>query len=197
MEMPIDVAGEDEIAQRPPFTPTAQGLETGVRGRSPVEIEAVAKEPPRLLRVPLKPDGVGDFLEIPAAKGRVGPPETLGAAEVGQPGVDAHARPGTNQEGVGGQDGLGRLPVSIFQVHRTIHVPLDLHPRIEQSLEFCAGLIQINALGLLARYDSVEQTVKHFSRSYGRSYGDNRSFRYWANSLAAAERSKARVASKS
>ena len=50
-------------------------------------------------------------------KGRVGPPETLGAAEVGQAGVDAHAGPGPDQEGVGGGDCISCLLVSRFQVH--------------------------------------------------------------------------------
>ena len=48
LEMAIDVAGEDETAQRTAFAPTPEDLETGVRGRGPIEIEAVAEESPGL-----------------------------------------------------------------------------------------------------------------------------------------------------
>jgi len=138
--MPIDVAGEDEITQWTAFAPAAKDVETGVRGRSPVEIEAVAEETPSLLRISSEPDGVGDFLEPLAAEGRVGPPETLGAAEIGQTGVNAHARPGTDQEGVGGEDGLRRMLASIFQIHQTIHVLPFFHPSVGQSQKFFCEL---------------------------------------------------------
>ena len=39
-----------------------------------------------------------------------------GATEVRQAGVDAHARPGTDQEGVSGKDDIGRLPINMFHV---------------------------------------------------------------------------------
>ena len=116
LEMPVDVAGEDEVAQRAAFAPAAQDLEARVRGRGAIEVQAMAEEPPGLLRVPLEPDRVGDFLEPPAAKGRIGPPEPFRAAEVGQAGVDAHARPGADQQGVGGKDGIGCLTARLLEV---------------------------------------------------------------------------------
>ena len=105
LEMPVDIAGEDEIAQRTTLAPAADDLKSGMRHGGAVKVQAVAEKAPCLLGIAMEPDGVRDFFETPAAESRVRPPKTLGPAEIGQAGIDAHARPGADQQGIGSEDG--------------------------------------------------------------------------------------------
>ena len=84
LEVPVDVAGEDEISLWTALAPAAEDLETGVRRRGAVEIEPVPEEAPCLFRISMEPVGVGDFLEAAAMEDRIGPPEALRPTEVRQ-----------------------------------------------------------------------------------------------------------------
>ena len=53
----------------------------------------MAEEAPGLLRIAIEPDRIGDLRESSAAEGRLGPPESLRPAEIGQAGINAHASP--------------------------------------------------------------------------------------------------------
>jgi hypothetical protein len=120
LELPIDVRCEDEVAVRQAFAPAAEDGESVVRHRGAIQVHPVPEEAPRQLRVGPEPVWVTHLGELPAAERRVRLPEPGVAAEVGQAGIDAHARTGPDKQGVGGADGLRRM------LDRRIHVPLPL-----------------------------------------------------------------------
>ena len=97
VKVAVNIAGEDEAAQPTAFAPTPQNLEAGMRRGGAIEVQAMPEKSPGLLRVTAEPDGIGHFLEPPAAKGRVRPPKALGTAKVGQSRIDSHACAGPDQ----------------------------------------------------------------------------------------------------
>ena len=86
LEVAVDVRRVDETAVLHPARPAAQGLKAGVRRRGAVEVEAMAVEAPRQLRVVAEPArvGQGDEVEAELLVGRIRLPESLVAAEVRQ-----------------------------------------------------------------------------------------------------------------
>lgn len=84
LELTVHIAGKYEVSKRFSLRPFSQNSEALVRSCRPVKVQAVPKETPRLIYIPLKPDRVGHLLKTPAAKWRIGSPETLGSAKVGQ-----------------------------------------------------------------------------------------------------------------
>ncbi len=102
-EVAVDVAGEHEGVVPHCFGDAAQQGEAGVRGSGAVEGEAVAVEAPGQARVAAEGVGVGDRLEADAglAERRIDGPEAARPAEIGEPGVDAHAGARADQQAVG------------------------------------------------------------------------------------------------
>lgn len=94
LKVPVHIAGEDEAALRHALRPGMEQAEARVRRGGAVQVEPVAVEAPGGGRALLKGVRRGDALErqpLPAQRG-VGAPEAAVAPEVGQAGVDAHAR---------------------------------------------------------------------------------------------------------
>ena len=73
-----------------------------------IEVEPVAVESPRLLRIMDEPTWVRqvDEGEFSLTEGRVGVPKPFVAAEVGEPGVDAHPGARADEQRVRTRDGL-------------------------------------------------------------------------------------------
>ena len=90
-----DVAGEDEITGRAGLGPSKQDAKPPVRNSRSVQVESMAEEPPCLLGVGFKPNGIRDFFECSAAKRRIRLPKPLVAAKIRQAGIDSHPGAGS------------------------------------------------------------------------------------------------------
>src|SRR5690606_28484774 len=110
LELTVDVGGEHVHAAGFRRTPVAQDGEAGVGCRPAVQLEAMSVESPSQFGVPGEVHGVGDLDEAQPQPGvgRVGAPEALVPAEIGQAGVDAHAGAGADEKSVGAGDEVGR-----------------------------------------------------------------------------------------
>ncbi len=105
LELTVDIAGDHEVVEAEALDPGEQQAEAEVRYGGPIEIGAVAVKAPAEGRVPLEVGGIGGAYEIDAEPPvhRIGGPEPLIAAEIGESGINPHPRPG-------GDDQRPRLP---------------------------------------------------------------------------------------
>jgi hypothetical protein len=86
LELPVDIAGEHETAMRQPFADPAQDGKARVGNGPPVELQAMPVEAPGEAGLALEGGRIGNLLEgdARATERRVGAPETLRAAKIGQ-----------------------------------------------------------------------------------------------------------------
>jgi len=110
VEVAVDIAGEHHTTVREALAYPAENLESLVGLGLAVEFQAMSVESPGQTRVGVEGAGIGDLGEVDDtfSEGRVGAPEALSSAEIGEAGVDAHAGTGTNDEAIRGTDGLDR-----------------------------------------------------------------------------------------
>lgn len=110
LELAIDVAGEGAEPVPHVFRQIAEQGEAGVRRGLPVEGEAMAVEAPGEARVGFEGGRVGDRFEGDSgpAECRIGRPEPVRPAKIGQPRIDAHAGAGGDQQAVGSTQPFGR-----------------------------------------------------------------------------------------
>ena len=124
LELAVDVAGEDERALTQAGGKGKELRKATVRHGGAVEIQPVAVEPPRERRIGGERLRTGDRLEPQAAatERRIGAPEPLRAAKVGQSGIDAHAGSGGDEQPVGGREQRGGTANRVFRpgVHRRV-----------------------------------------------------------------------------
>jgi hypothetical protein len=99
LEMPVDVGGEDEVAILHRPGPGEKNGKAGVRGGPAIEVLAVPVETPGKVRVLPEPRGVREVREgePQLLVRRIGLPEAMVPAKIGEPGV-AHPRPGGDQQ---------------------------------------------------------------------------------------------------
>jgi hypothetical protein len=111
LELAIHIAGEHEGAATQTGGNVAQDLEPAMRHGAPVKRQAVAVEAPGQFRRLVKGIGTGNpgKGDVRRSQGRVGLPESLPAAEVGQAGIDPHACTGRDQQTVGLADPVGNF----------------------------------------------------------------------------------------
>jgi len=110
LKLAIHIAGEDAEPIKHLGAPALQEFVAEMRHRLAVQRQAVAIEPPRTLGRRAKCRGRRDVVEVDlrVPQSRIGSPESVLAAKVRQPGVDAHARTGGNDQRVGLLDQTGR-----------------------------------------------------------------------------------------
>jgi hypothetical protein len=120
LELAVYVRRVHERAVLHPRSPPPQRGEALVRHGSTVELEAVPVEPPGEGRIAVEPAGVGHRGEVEAELlvERISAPEALGAAEIGEARVDAHARAGADDERVSLGDCRSRAAEEILVHHR-------------------------------------------------------------------------------
>ena len=108
LKVPVYVRGVDEGGEAEFLDPFEKDGEAVVGPGFSVEAEPVSIEAPGQVGVGTEPAGVGHFLETDTetGEGRVGLPETLGAPEIGQAGVDPHACSSPDEEGLRAGKGL-------------------------------------------------------------------------------------------
>ena len=108
LELPVDIAGKDKGAVRQRRAPVPQQFEAGVGEGRPVQRQPVPVKAPGQRGIGAERGGRGDFgkRQPRPSQRRVGTPEAGVAAKVGQPGVDAHAGAGGDNQAVGLADQL-------------------------------------------------------------------------------------------
>ena len=120
LELPVHIAGKHEGAVRHLRCDSLQYREAGMRLGVAIKREAVAVETPGEMGIREEGCRARDCAEIHPglAKGRIGGPETLVAAEIRQAGIDAHAGSGGDQQAVSRPNG-GHRAVDVL--HQDIH----------------------------------------------------------------------------
>src|SRR5262249_1878263 len=111
-----------------------------------IEVQAMAIEAPGQFGIVREPARVGQRNEVEAERGigRIGVPETLVAAKIGQAGIDAHAGACTDQQGIRCGDCRGRTIEKLFMVHSSsppycwsLRLPprwgVDVYPRMAED----------------------------------------------------------------
>lgn len=86
-----------------PAGPFTEDLKTRVRLRGAIEVQPMAVEAPGQRRIVLEPVRIGEGLKSQTQPGvrRIRLPESLGAPEVRQAGVHAHAGAGPDEQCIG------------------------------------------------------------------------------------------------
>lgn len=103
LKLAVHVGGKNEIAVRFARSHLEQPPKSVVRNGRPVKVQPMAVKSPGEFGRFVEPFGIGHLRKIQTqfGDGWVGLPESLSSPEVGEAGIDAHARAGSDQQGVG------------------------------------------------------------------------------------------------